>query len=185
MKTLGLVLAPLALSACAAAFAQEPVVPPADQDALFHSSDPKLDANKQVAMHIVRDLLQCGHWELADKYLTERYIQHNPNAASGRAGVLVYFNGLIKAGKIKVKPLAAHVDDNVVSVVAEGDLVTVAYARPYHLDPADETSPTYTTTWFDQWRIKDGKADEHWDPATKPAPVKSTKPTAAASAPGK
>ena len=20
--------------------------------------------------------------------------------------------------------------------------------------------------WFDMWRIKDGKADEHWDPAT-------------------
>jgi len=25
----------------------------------------------------------------------------------------------------------------------------------------------YTTTWFDMWRFKDGKADEHWDPATR------------------
>lgn len=24
---------------------------------------------------------------------------------------------------------------------------------------------TYSTTWFDMWRIKDGKAAEHWDPA--------------------
>jgi predicted SnoaL-like aldol condensation-catalyzing enzyme len=25
---------------------------------------------------------------------------------------------------------------------------------------------TYYTTWFDTWRFVDGKADEHWDPAT-------------------
>ncbi|OLP47119.1 hypothetical protein BJF91_10505 [Allorhizobium taibaishanense] len=23
----------------------------------------------------------------------------------------------------------------------------------------------YNTTWFDMWRIKDGKAAKHWDPA--------------------
>ena len=33
-------------------------------------------------------------------------------------------------------------------------------------DPKDP-SKTYTTTWFDMWRIKDGKADEHWDSAMK------------------
>ena len=27
-----------------------------------------------------------------------------------------------------------------------------------------------TTTWFDMWRFKDGKADEHWDPATRTGP---------------
>ena len=32
----------------------------------------------------------------------------------------------------------------------------------------DSKGNAYTTTWFDMWRIKDGKADEHWDPATKP-----------------
>jgi len=58
--------------------AQDSVVGASDPEALFHSSDPKLDANKQAAYHIVRDLLEAGHWELADKYLTERYIQHNP-----------------------------------------------------------------------------------------------------------
>ncbi|KEA62236.1 hypothetical protein ADIMK_3897 [Marinobacterium lacunae] len=25
----------------------------------------------------------------------------------------------------------------------------------------------YTTTWFDMFRIKDGKITEHWDPALK------------------
>jgi predicted SnoaL-like aldol condensation-catalyzing enzyme len=26
---------------------------------------------------------------------------------------------------------------------------------------------TYTTTWFDMFRVVDGKIVEHWDPATK------------------
>ena len=30
-----------------------------------------------------------------------------------------------------------------------------------------DPSRTYTTTWFDMWRFVGGKADEHWDPATK------------------
>ncbi len=33
-------------------------------------------------------------------------------------------------------------------------------------DPKDSTK-TYTTTWFDVFRIKDGKIAEHWDPALK------------------
>jgi len=34
--------------------------------------------------------------------------------------------------------------------------------------PGDPEGDTYTTTWFDSWRFVDGKADEHWDPATLP-----------------
>jgi hypothetical protein len=52
--------------------AQEPVLGVADPEALFKSPDPKLNANKQVAYGIFRDLLEANHWELADKYLTER-----------------------------------------------------------------------------------------------------------------
>jgi predicted SnoaL-like aldol condensation-catalyzing enzyme len=163
MKTLSLVLAPVILAACGAALAQEPVTPPADQDALFHSKNPKLDANKQVAYHIVKDLLQCDHWELADKYLTKRYIQHNPNAKSGLDGVVYYFTQVMKRTP---KPIPEHVSFNVVSVVAEGNLVTISYAREYP-DPNDP-SKKYTTTWFDQYRMLNGKADEHWDPATLP-----------------
>jgi len=33
-------------------------------------------------------------------------------------------------------------------------------------DPKDSTR-TYTTSWFDMWRFSNGKADEHWDGATK------------------
>ncbi len=142
--------------------AQETVVGASDPDALFHSSDPRLDANKQVAYHIVKDLLEAGHWELADRYLTERYIQHNPNAASGRAGVVKYFT---EVRKVKPVPIPEKMKTKVVSVVAEGDLVVVAYV--HELRNTKDSSQSYTTTWFDMWRFKDGKADEHWDPATR------------------
>ena len=68
---------------------------------------------------------------------------------------------------VKAKPSAIpeKMKSKIVSVVAEGDLVTVAYVREVK-DPKDPAR-TYTTTWFDMWRIKDGKADEHWDPATR------------------
>jgi predicted SnoaL-like aldol condensation-catalyzing enzyme len=159
----------LALSLVAAALstpparAQEAVVAAADAKALFTSPDPKLHANKQVVYGIIRDLLEANHWDKAGDYLTERYIQHNPNAASGRAGVVAYFTGVLK---LQPSPIPQKIKTPVAFVTAEGDLVTVGYVR----EIKDEKNPakTYTTTWFDTWRIKDGKADEHWDPATRP-----------------
>jgi predicted SnoaL-like aldol condensation-catalyzing enzyme len=146
------------------AMAQAPVTGVADPEALFTSPDPKLHANKQVVLHIVRDLLEANQWDQADKYLTKEYIQHNPNVASGLEPVLKFF------GSRKPTPIPDRNSwkTRIVSVIAEGDLVVVAFVREYR-DPRDQ-SKTYTTTWFDMWRIKDGKADEHWDPATIAAP---------------
>ena len=97
--------------------AQAPVLGVADPEALFKSSDPKLNANKQVVYGIFRDLLEANHWELADKYLTERYIQHNPNAASGRAGVVAFFTQVMK---VQPKPIGKKLTSKIVSVTAEG-----------------------------------------------------------------
>ena len=140
--------------------AQEAVVAAQDIDALFKSPDPKLQANKMVVYGIYRDLLQAGHWELADKYLTDRYIQHNPNAASGREGVVKFFTDVLK---VKPQPIPSRLTSSIVAVVAEGDLVTVLSVA----ERKDSAGKPYTTTWFDTWRIKDGKADEHWDCATR------------------
>jgi predicted SnoaL-like aldol condensation-catalyzing enzyme len=145
------------------AFGQEAVVGVAKPEQLFTSSDPVLHADKQVVYHIIKDLLEAGHWELADRYLTAQYIQHNPNAASGREGVVKYFTEILK---MQPKPIPEKMQTKIVSVTAEGDLVVVGYPREFK-DPKDPAK-AYTTTWFDMWRIKDGKADEHWDPATRP-----------------
>ncbi len=145
------------------ASAQEAVVAAPNAEALFTSPDPKLNANKQVVYGIIRDLLEANHWDKADQYLTERYLQHNPNAASGSAGVVQYFTKILDR---KPSPIPEKIKTPVAFVTAEGDLVTVGYVR----EIKDEKDPakTYTTTWYDTWRIADGKADEHWDPATKP-----------------
>ena len=72
MKTRLMFFVSLALSAiCGAAFAQEAVVGVADPDSLFTSADPHLNANKQAAYHIMKDLLEANHWEQADKWLKE------------------------------------------------------------------------------------------------------------------
>ncbi len=139
--------------------AQEPVRGSANPEALFTSPDPKLHKNKQVALRIVRDLLIAGRWGDAPKYLTQRYIQHNPNVPSGRDAVVKAFAGM------PTRPIPAKDwPMKVVSVVAEGDLVVVAFVR--ELPHPAKKGQTYTTTWFDMWRFKDGKADEHWDGAT-------------------
>jgi predicted SnoaL-like aldol condensation-catalyzing enzyme len=157
-----LLAAVLIAFAVSPARAQEPVLGASDADALFHSADPALDRNKQAAYHIEKDLLEAGHWEMADQWLTDRYIQHNPNAASGRAGVVAYFTKVLK---VAPKPIAAKLSHPVVAVLAEGDYVVVITPRTMK-DPKDPMK-TYTTSWFDMWRFVDGKADEHWDGATK------------------
>jgi predicted SnoaL-like aldol condensation-catalyzing enzyme len=159
---LRLLVAAAMLSSAVIVHAQEAVVAAPDPEALFHSKDPTLNTNKQAAYHIVKDLIEAGHWEQADKYLTERYIQHNPLAASGRAGVVKFFTEVLK---VQPTAIAAKMKTRVVAVTAEGDRVVVAYVRELK-DPKDPTK-TYTTTWFDMWRFTDGKADEHWDPATR------------------
>ncbi|MBY6261871.1 hypothetical protein EI613_08025 [Azospirillum sp. 412522] len=145
------------------ATAQEAVVPAGDAEALFTSPDPALNANKQVVYGIIRDLLEAGHWDMADRYLSEEYVQHNPNAASGRAAVVDYFT---KVRQVKPQPISAKLKTPIVSVTAEGDLVVVAYPRQVK-DPKHPAGG-YSTTWFDMWRIRDGKAVEHWDPALLP-----------------
>src|SRR5215216_619989 len=127
---LSVVLAPVA------AFAQEPVVGVKDPEALFTDKDPKLHANKQVVLHIMRDLLEANHWADSPKYLSDRYLQHNPNVKSGLKPVMDYFT---TAPGRQPTPIPARDKwkTQVVAVLAEGDLVAVAIAREYD-DPREK-----------------------------------------------
>jgi predicted SnoaL-like aldol condensation-catalyzing enzyme len=147
-----------ALFAAMVALAQEPVKPADNVDALFKDKNKKLNDMKQVAYHIEKDLLQCNHWDEAGKWLTERYVQHNPMVGSGLPGVVKFFGTRPKT------PTCDKLTTPVVAVQADGDLVTVVTVA----NRKDSKGNAYTTTWFDMWRIVDGKADEHWDPAMKP-----------------
>jgi predicted SnoaL-like aldol condensation-catalyzing enzyme len=145
--------------------AQDPVVGTVDE-ALFTDSDPVKHKNKQAALHIMRELLQCNQWSTAGNWLTDKYIQHNPNAASGLAGVITFFTEVMKR-----QPTAScdKLTTPIVAVLADGDYVTVVLPREY--DHPVNKGQKYSTTWFDMWRFVDGKADEHWDPATITPPA--------------
>jgi predicted SnoaL-like aldol condensation-catalyzing enzyme len=142
----------------------EPVVAHPDPESLFASEDPALHRNKQAALHIVKELLQCNQWDRAGEWLTDRYIQHNPFAASGLEAVVHYF---VDVAKREPTPTCDKLSAPVVAVQAEGDFVSVMFVRTLPV-PGGEEGKTYSTTWFDAWRFVDGKADEHWDPATLP-----------------
>jgi predicted SnoaL-like aldol condensation-catalyzing enzyme len=156
------VMTALMLSCAGIVHAQEEVVGVPDAEVLFHSRNPKQDKNKQAAYHIMKELLEANHWEMADKWITERYIQHNPQAASGRANVVKFFTVVLKRQPTDIPD---KLGTKIVSVVAEGDYVIVT--QPRQMKDSKDPTKTYTTTWFDMWRFVDGKADEHWDPATR------------------
>src|ERR671913_2113831 len=126
MRTMVLVAA--LLSVGSALHAQEPVVGVKDPESLFTDKDPALNRNKQAALRIMRELLQCGQWDRAGEWLTDRYIQHNPNAASGLKGVVTYFTQVVKVKRIdKCDKLTTAV----VAVMADDDYVTVMMPRTY------------------------------------------------------
>jgi predicted SnoaL-like aldol condensation-catalyzing enzyme len=147
------------------ALAQEPVVGVKDPESLFKDSDAKINRNKQAALHIMRELLQCGQWDRAGEWLTKEYHQHNPNAASGLDGVVYYFT---QVAKVKRQDQCDKLTNEIVAVIAEDDYVTVMVPRVF--DDPRKPGQKYHTTWFDTWRFVDGKADEHWDPATVAPP---------------
>lgn len=113
-----------------------------------------------MVYRILRDLLDAGQWDRAGELLSDDYVQHNPNAKSGLDAVVYYFTEVLK---VKPRPIPETLNMKVVAVMAEADLVTVLYPRT--VTDASAPGGSYTTTWFDTWRIKDGKAVEHWDPA--------------------
>jgi predicted SnoaL-like aldol condensation-catalyzing enzyme len=145
----------------------DPVVGHPNPESLFTAKDKTLNRNKQAALHIQRNLLKCHEWSRAGEWLTDKYIQHNPLAASGLAGVVHYFVEVAKQKPLEPCPALSASDPNaVVAVTAEGDYVTILTRRELPTPGAPDVK--YTTTWFDTWRFVDGKADEHWDPATLP-----------------
>ena len=129
-----------------------------DQQALLTSPDPKLAANKKLVYDMYRIVLQAGLWERAGEFIRDDYVQHNPQAGQGLAGVQDYIRKTRPHREIK-----DTLELPLIDLIAEGDRVMTAFVRP----EKDASGATYYSTWFDLYRIEDGKIAEHWDPMLK------------------
>ena len=160
MALLRLVLAALLACFVTTAFPQVPVAPDPDHESMLKHQDPQLARNKRFVYDFWREVFEAAQMDLAPKYMTETYIQHNPRVPTGRQAFSDFFTKVRKPTPIEPKVRAP-----LVAMLADGDLVTMVFVREYP-EPSDPTKK-YTTTWFDMFRIVDGKIAEHWDPAVK------------------
>lgn len=153
-----------ALAVSSSAFAQVPVtvLSPAQQLEALQDNDPQEAANKKLVYDFWREVFVARNMAKAEQYMDENYIQHNPNVPTGRAPFVAFF------GRRPAEPPKPAIDD-LVAILGDGNLVTLALRR----ELPDPTKPgtTYTTTWFDMFRIENGKIVEHWDYGTKVAPT--------------
>jgi len=129
-----------------------------DHAALLASPDPRLAANKRLVYDMYRIVLQGGYADRAGEFISAEYIQHNPNAGQGLAGVQDY----IRKTRPE-RPLEDRLELPLINLLAEGDFVQTAFVRTEH----DAAGNVYYSTWFDLYRIENGLIAEHWDPMLK------------------
>lgn len=123
---------------------------------LLENDDPRLAANKRLVWDMWRTVVEAGHVEAADRFLTEDYIQHNPTLPTGRDAFKANLGAFVE----RQDEVAAEVQGSLVTIVAEGDYVVMAFVTEYEeLDG----SGSYTSTHFDMFRIENQRIAEHWD----------------------
>jgi predicted SnoaL-like aldol condensation-catalyzing enzyme len=134
--------------------AQVPFAATADQKTMLLSQNQKLASNKRLAYDFWREVLEAGHMDLAPKYMTETYIQHNPNVPTGRQGFIDFFSKFRKP-----QPITDSVKAPLIAIVAEADLVVLVFK--IELPDPKYVSKKYATTGFDMFRIEGDKVAEH------------------------
>ena len=137
---------------------------------LFAQSTGKLSSqekkNQDIATTEMKDMLQYGHLELADKVMAPDYIQHNPNVPQGRDGFKAFMS---RNPNRKVEPIQQEWKNKPALILTSGNLVFFMQEREGK-DPADP-SKTYKYNTFDLLRVENGMMQEHWDAARKAAPA--------------
>lgn len=136
-----------------------PVVPHPNQRALLNNADPKLAANKKLVFDYWRTILNAGQVENIDKFIARDYKEYSLAMLNGREGFKQYINSKVS----RKENIPELIEDPVVSIVAEGDLVAVVTVSHY-FEP-DGSGNTYTSSYFDLFRIQDNKIAAHWDSA--------------------
>jgi predicted SnoaL-like aldol condensation-catalyzing enzyme len=108
----------------------------------------KTIANKALVRSFVDDILVNGKMEKLTGYFNgDNYTQHNPNIGDGLSGLGKALGEMAKAG-ITMKYSQIH------KVLGEGNFVLVVSEGSFAGKPS---------SFYDLFRVQDGKIAEHWD----------------------
>jgi len=110
----------------------------------------QMEANKKTVVDFYDAAINRKDFDAAEKYLGPRYIQHNPGAADGAAGLKAFL------GFLREKFPNYHSD--IKRVFADGDHVIL------HVHNTREPG-TRGRAIVDIFRLENGKIVEHWDVA--------------------
>jgi predicted SnoaL-like aldol condensation-catalyzing enzyme len=107
----------------------------------------RTEANKALMQTYMDDLLQGRRDKFRSYFDGNNYIQHNPWVADGLTGLVAGLQALAKQGSA-VKYERVH------KVLGEGNFVLVVSEGTFGERP---------TSYYDFYRIQNGKIAEHWD----------------------
>ena len=108
----------------------------------------KTEANRELVKSFLYDVMQGNNPQKTPDYFDgDKYIQHNTGIADGLSGLGAALAALAEAG-IQMIYTTVH------QVLAQGD---------YVLAVSEGTFGGAPTSYYDLWRVEDGKIAEHWD----------------------
>lgn len=108
----------------------------------------KTESNRELVRNFLVDVMQGKHPEKTPEYFEgDIYIQHNTGIADGLSGLGAALEALGKRG-------IAMIYDTVHQVLAQGN---------YVLAVSEGTFGGAATSYYDLWRVENGKIAEHWD----------------------
>ena len=108
----------------------------------------KTEENRVIVKNFLFDVMQGNNSARTPDYFDgDTYIQHNTGIADGLSGLGAALEALGKQG-------IAMVYDKVHQVLAQGNFV---------LAVSEGTFGGAATSYYDLWRIENGKIAEHWD----------------------
>jgi predicted SnoaL-like aldol condensation-catalyzing enzyme len=122
------------------------------------------DHTLALATEELKDMLQYGHLELADKTMDPGYIQHNPNVPQGRDGFKEFMSRIPGRRPEDAKPIGPEWPRGAPALtLIDGPYSLMMWDRQAK-DP-DDPSKMYMWNHYDVVRVENGKIKEHWDEA--------------------
>ena len=108
----------------------------------------KTEENREMVKNFLYDVMQGNNLDKTPDYFDgDNYIQHNTGIADGVSGLNAALGALAEQG-------ISMVYDEVHMVLAQGNFV---------LAVSEGTFGGAPTSYYDLWRVENGKIAEHWD----------------------